>query len=638
MFDLFRSRDKVVRIMLGGLLGIVALSMLLYLIPGAGMPSSNRDDQIVAEIGKDAVTTREVDRIVRDQVRGQQLPPEMVNFVIPQLIDKTISERAVAYQAQRMGFQVTDATLANAIRSFPNFSEMSPAQYTGAVQQMGFASVPDFENDIRTQLYLTDLQTVSNEGLLVTPLEVKREFDRRNEKVKIQYISFDAAKLKSQVKVTPAELQAYFKSVSTQFPLPETRTFELIVADPQKVAESIQVSDAQMQQFYNSHRDQFRTPERVKVRHILLSTVNKPPEETAKIKAKAEGLLKQIKAGGDFAELAKQNSDDPGSKANGGDLGWVVRGQMVKNFENATFSLKPKEISNLITTEYGFHIIQVLEKQDAHVQSFDEVKSQIADGLRKETLNDRVQNVADQAQAQLAKSPGAAEQIATKLGLIYAKVEKHKTGDPMPVIGSDKQVDDGLAGLKKGEVSPVMQAGNRLVVVVVDSFTASHPAELADVEPQVRDRFEQYQAGKLASDKAQKAAELLKSDGGDLQAVAKANGLEVKTSDFFTRAGAVEGIGSASYFADAFLKPAGASLGPVATGGQTIVGKVLDKQNSDPAKLTAERDSIITELKQKKSQERLQLFHDSILSQLIREGKVKIHRDVVNRILARYRG
>lgn len=638
MFDLFRSRDKAVRIMLGGLLGIVALSMLLYLIPGAGMPSSNRDDQVVAEIGGDPVTTREIDRIIRDKTRGQQFPPEMVKFIIPQLIDQTISERAVAYQAQRMGFQVTDATLANAIRSFPNFSEMTPAQYASAVQQMGFASVPDFENTIRTQLYLTDLQTVSNEGLLVTPLEVKREFDRRNEKVKINYISFDANKLKSQVKVTPAELQSYFNTVKAQFPVPETRSFELLIADPQKVAESIQVSDTQMQQFYNAHRDQFRTPERVKARHILLSTVNKPPDEVAKIKAKAEALLKQIKGGADFAELAKQNSDDPGSKANGGDLGWVVRGQMVKNFEAATFSLKPKEISDLVTTEYGFHIIQVLEKQDAHLQSFDEVKGQIADGLRKETLNDRVQNVADQARAELAKAPTAGQQIASKLGLTYEKVDKHKAGDPMPVIGSDKQVEDGLAGLKAGEVSPVMQAGNRLLVAVIDSVTPSRPAELADVEPQVKERFEQYQAGKLATDKAQKAAELLKSNGGDLQAIAKANGLEVKTSDFFTRAGAIEGVGSASYFADAFVKPVGAAIGPVATGTQTVVGKIAEKQNPDPAKMAAERDSIVTELKQKKSDERIQLFHDSIVSQLTKEGKVKVHRDVVDRIMARYRG
>ncbi|MDQ6759228.1 MAG: peptidylprolyl isomerase, partial [Acidobacteriota bacterium] len=587
MFDLFRRRDKAVRIMLGGLLGIVALSMLIYLIPGAGMPASGADEQVIAEIGKDAVTTREIDRIVQERIRGRQLPPEMIHFVIPQLIDQAISERAVAYQAKRMGFEVSDAALANTLRSFPNLAELPPDQYRANVEQMGFPSVAAFENNVRTQLYLTDLQTLASEGLLVTPKEVQSEFDRRNEKIKLEYITFDATKLKSEVKVNPVEMQAFFKSSSAQFPVPEARSFQLIVADQQKVAESIQVSDAQMQQYYNSHRDQFRTPERVKARHILLTTTGKSPEETAKIKTKAEGLLKQIRGGADFAELAKQNSDDPGSKANGGDLGWVVRGQTVKNFETAAFSLKPKEISNLVTTEYGFHIIQVLEKQDAHVQGFDEVRVQIADELKKGTLNDRVQSLAEQARTELAKAPAAAEQIAAKLGLQYVKVEKHKAGEPMPLIGGDKQVDEGVTALKKGEVSQVMQAGNRLVVAVLNDVTPARQAELAEVEPAVRERFVQYLGSKLAQEKAQKAAEMLRSNGGDLNAVAKSLGASVKTSDFFTRAGAIEGVGSASYFADAFAKPVGSVVGPVGTGTQNVVAKVADKQKPDAAKMLA---------------------------------------------------
>ena len=159
--------------------------------------------------------------------------------------------------------------------------------------------------------------------------------------------------------------------------MPETRDLQIIVADQAKVADTIQVTDAQVQAYYNAHRDEYRTPERVHARHILLSTANKPKDEVPKIQAQAEALLKQIKSGGDFAELAKKNSQDPGSAQKGGDLGWVSRGQMVKNFEDAVFTLKPNEISNVVTTEYGFHIIQVLEKQPAHLQTLDEVKPAI---------------------------------------------------------------------------------------------------------------------------------------------------------------------------------------------------------------------------------------------------------------------
>src|SRR3984893_15985366 len=624
MFDLFRRRDKAVRIMLGGLLGMVALSMLVYLIPGSGMPTGSRNEQVVAHIGKDQITTRDVDRLVQERIRGRQVPAEMIQYVIPQYIDQMVGEQAVGYEAKRLGFEITDTALANSLRS--TIGDVTPDQYRMSVEQMGY-SVPEFESNMRKRMLVLALLKVSNEGVVVTTEEVRREFNRRNEKIKLEYISFDPAGLQSEVKSTPQELQTFFNSKRAQFTMPETRTFELIVIDPQKVAESIQVSDAQISQYYGSHRDQFRTPERVEVRHILLSTAGKPKEETAKIQAKAEGLLKQIKAGGDFAELAKQNSDDPGSKANGGDLGWVVRGQTVKNFETAAFTLKPNQISDLITTEYGFHIIQVLEKQDARLEPLNEAKNRIADELKKGSVNERMQVVADEARAELSKAPKSAEQIAAKLGVNYVKVDKHKPGDPMPVIGADKQVDDGVATLKKGEVSPVLQAGTRLVVAELDEITAARPAEFAEVEPQVRQQYQQEKAVQLTGEKANKAAELVKNNGGDLKAAAKTMGTEVKSTDFFGHNRAAEGIGSASYFADAFVKPVGSGVGPVSTGTKTVVAKVVEKQAADPAKLAADRDGIVAELKSKKQEEREQLFEDSVLSKLIQEGKVKIHRD-----------
>ena len=182
-----------------------------------------------------------------------------------------------------------------------------------------------------------------------------------------------------------------------------------------------------------------------------------------------------------------------------------------------------------------------------------------------------------------------------------------------------------------------MQAGNRLAIAVIDSVTPAHAAEFSEVEAQVRDRYQSDQAGKLVTDRSKKAADMLKSNGGDLNAVAKSMGLEVKNTDFFSRQGAVEGVGSASYFSDAFTKPIGTDLGAVNVGNQTVVAKVLDKQNADPARLAAEREGILQQLKGKKAEERNILFEDSIMNQLVEEKKVKKHRDVINRILARYR-
>lgn len=637
MFNLFRSRDKAVRIMLGGLLLLVAFSMLIYLIPGAGVPSTSSRSEVVAEIGKDTLTTQDIQRILQDKIRSNHYPAEVLQFLVPQMIDQAISDRALVFEAKRLGFEVSDADLAYTIRSIPNMGSLPPDQYRNYVESMG-RTVPQFEDDVRNNSYALRLQDVNLAGVVVTPQEVESEFNRINEKIKVEYIAFDPAKMKSDVKPTPQDLQTYFAHMRGTFTIPETRSFELVVAEPARIMATLEVGDAQLHEYYDSHRDQFRTPERVKVRHILLMTQGKPKDQVDKMKAKAEDLLKQIKGGGDFAALAKANSEDPGSKANGGDLGWVVRGQTVKNFETAAFSLKPGEISPVISTEYGFHILQVQEKQDARLQPFDEVKGALAVDIRKNSLNDRVQNLADQARAEIVKAPQSAEQIANKLGLTYVKVDKARSGAPLPVIGADKAAGEAIFAAKKGEVTPVMEAGNRLAIAIVDATFPSRPAEYAEVESQVHDGFINTEVVKLVADRSKEAAEMLKSNGGDIKAVAKKFGLEVKTSDFFSRQGAVEGIGSATYFSDAFTKPAGTVIGAVNVGSQTVVAKLLDKQAPDPAKLAQDRPAIITQIKGKKTDERDKLFQDSILNRLTEEHKIKIHKDVINRIVQSFRG
>ena len=636
MFDVFRSRDKAVRIVLGGLLGLVALSMLIYLIPGAGMSSgTGASAEVIAQIGNEKITTKDVQQLVQERLASRQMPPEMMQYILPQLIDQQIADRAIAYEAERRGFTVSDAELANTLRGMPNLATMPPDQYRGYIEQLGM-TVPEFENNLRKKLIVLRLQDIVLQGVVVTPQEVEQEFRRRNEKIKIEYLAFDPAKIKAEVKPAENELQTMFAASKSMYTIPEARTARMVVADPQMVAQLLQTSDDDLLKYYTSHREQYRTADRVKVRHILLMTQGKPKEEVAKIKAKAEGLLKQIKSGGDFAALAKQYSEDPGSKANGGDLGWVLRGQMVKNFENTSFSLKPNEISNVITTEYGFHIVQALEKQDARVQPFDEVKFLIAGELKKNVLNEKMQSLAEQAHTEMVKTPQNTDQIAAKLGLAVVRADKVKNGDALPLMGVDKPLSDAIFGLRKGEVGQVMQAGGRLVIPVLDEIIAPRPAEFAEVEAQVRDRYQVNEAVKIVADRAKRAAELLVSSG-DLKTVAKTFNAEVKTTDFFGHQGAAEGLGSASYFEGAFSKAPGAILGVVNVGPQTVVALLAEKQSADPQKLASERESILMQLKSKKAEERSQLFQDSIMTKLVQEGKVKVHRDVINRILAKQR-
>jgi peptidyl-prolyl cis-trans isomerase D len=542
----------------------------------------------------------------------------------------------MAYEAKRLGFQVTDAELANTIRSIGQFGSATPQQYQMMIEQQNM-TVSEFESNVRLSALSEDIKNIAMEGAFVSPAEVETEYKRRNDMAKVDYISFDPAKLAAQVKATPEELKSYFEKNKGLFPAPETRSVQLIVADQVKIAESIQISDTQVLSYYNSHKDQFRTKERVKARHILVSILNKPAAEVPKLKAKAEDLLKQIKSGADFAKLAEQNSDDKTSAVKGGDLGWVTRGQMVPEFETATFALKTGEISNIVQTNYGFHIVQVQEKEDARLRPIEDVRNEIVTNLKSQIVNDRLQALADQARAELVKAPQNARQIAGKLGLLFVNDDKFKVGDTIPELGSDPQVAGAIASTQKGAVSQVLQSGEKLVIVEVTGVNPPHVGEFADVEAQVHSRYDQEKGVQLAAEKSKKAGEIAKENGGDLKAAAKAVGLEVKTSTPFNRTGAVEGLGDARYLGESFDKPIGTVIGPLNVGTQTVLVKIVDKSVADLSKMGQERETIVLQLKRKKSNERAELLRDSVVSYLSQKGKVKIHQDVMERLQARYR-
>jgi hypothetical protein len=221
--------------------------------------------------------------------------------------------------------------------------------------------------------------------------------------------------------------------------------------------------------------------------------------------------------------------------------------------------------------------------------------------------------------------------------LEFVNVPAYRPGSPIAQLGNDPQVGATLQSLKPGEVSDLFQTGNKLAIAVVTGVHAPHPAELAEVESQLRQQYTQLESNKMVAEKAAKAAELLKQNGGDLTAAAKAVGGEVKSTDFFTSLGAAEGLGSAGIFADYFNKPVGTVFGPMPGGGQTIVGKISGRQDADMSQFAQQRDLIVEQLKGKKKADRVGLLKDSILTDLIRSGKVKKHQAVIDRLVAQYR-
>ena len=642
MFDLFRSRAKVVRFMLGGLLMMVAISMVVTLIPGWGTQRDTQD-QIVAEIGKEALTRREVQGQVQKEMRNKTFPSDMAAVYLPQLIERMVTERALAYQAVRMGFQVTEDEIQEIVRGalpqlFPDGKFVGREVYAAFLAQQN-TTIPEFEFSLRRQMLLVKLANLASEGVVVTPAEIRREYVRRNEKVKIDYFALSPESYRSEVTASREEIQADYEKNRPLFRVPEKRSVEILILDEPRIAEKVLVSEGDLRRAYEANQDNFRLSERVKVRHILLKTTDKPQDEIPKIMARAEDLLKQIRAGANFAELARKYSEDTASAAKGGDLDWVVRGQTVKAFEAAAFSLKPKQISNLIKTEYGFHILEVLEREEARLKPLEEVKGQITQELKRQAVFDTMQRLADQCHDELSKAPQQAQQIAARLGVQFVKADKVAYGEKVPELGVNQEFFEAIATLKPGEVTAVLSvAGNKLAVAVLTAVHPARTAELSEVESEIRQRLVDEKVAQLVEQRARELAEKAKAAGADFKKLAQSVKAEVRTTQDFPIDGAADGIGEARLVYQAFLEPVGAVFGPVSSGARWLICKVVSKTPADMSQLETQREALVAAVKSQKLVMRRELFEDSLRAGLMREGKLKIHDDVIKRLIASYRG
>jgi peptidyl-prolyl cis-trans isomerase D len=478
---------------------------------------------------------------------------------------------------------------------------------------------------------------VAMEGIIVSPQSVEQEYKKRNEKVKIEYVKLNGDQFKGEVQASPEELRKYYDGNKVAYQVPEKRTLGILIVDQAKLAQGIQPTDADLQRIYNENKDSYRIPERVNIRHILLKTTDTNPAAAAAVKTKIEGLLKQARAGANFADLAKKYSEDPGSASKGGEYDGVVRGQMVPEFEKAAFALKPGEISEPVKTQYGYHIIQLISHEEPRLKPFEEVKAQLATEFQKQKASELMQQTADKTQAALAKNPLDPEKAATELGVQYVRADNVAPGAAIPVVGVNHDFEESTGALKKGEVSdPVSVAGNKIAMAVCLDVIPAHPAAFEDVESKIRDTVTKTKLNELLEKKANELAEKAKANGGDLEAAAKAMKLEVKTSAPVDRAGSIEGLGAASMLPDIFTRPAGSLFGPNNLPDSRVVGKVIEHLPADMSGLAAQRTGIHDELKSRLSQDRAALFEEGVRDQLQKEGKIKVHQEVFNRLLTSF--
>ncbi|HSD67515.1 MAG TPA: SurA N-terminal domain-containing protein, partial [Vicinamibacteria bacterium] len=300
-----------------------------------------------------------------------------------QVLEGLVGERLVELEAKRLGVSVSDEAVARAIATSPEYQDDGRFIGTDEIRRrldLQGLSEEDFEHSLRRQLMRQSLEELVGSAVSVSDAEVEREFRRRTEQVKLEYVLADAARFKAGIQPTEGEIAARFESKKGAYRVPEKRVVSYVLLDRPTLQPQVAVTDRDLELYYQDHREEFRQEEEACASHILVKVKagetgeGHPDPEARQI---AEGLLAQVKGGADFAELAKKSSEDQGSAQGGGDLGCFPPGRMVPEFDDAVFALQPGQMSELVKSSFGYHVIRLASKRESSVLPLAQVKERI---------------------------------------------------------------------------------------------------------------------------------------------------------------------------------------------------------------------------------------------------------------------
>jgi len=639
MIRFLQSPGKVKKYLLGGLLVFISITMLLYLIPQGGSNITGQPN-ILARVGDDNITIEDVARRAEEFQRsqGRQIPPAMM----PQLVDYMITDRAQLLQAQRLGLRVSDAELKDELQHgplstyiFPDGKFVGQEKYQNFVTQQLQSSVEHFEEQERNYILQRKLTALVTSNISVTPADIEREYQRQNLKVKLQYAVVSLADLSKQITVSEPEIKAYYQSHKSQYEnsVPEKRKAKYAVIDVGKLAAGEQVSPSELLSYYNQHKNEFQQQEEIKASHMLIKTEAGPDGKVsaaadAAARKKAEDILKKLRAGANFEELAKKESDDKASAINGGSLGFFQRGSMVPEFEKAAFSLNKGQISDLVKTQYGYHIIRVDDKHQAGTPSIEQVKEKIEPFLKQQKAQREAEALANSVQSE-AGSQGL-DAAAAKHALPVVNGDWFARGDSLPGLGAAPEFMQAIFSAQ--EKSPPQSVGTQLGYVVFQVTGVKPPATptFAEIRSQVESQFKTEKAAGMLEQKAAQISDRARALH-DLKKAAKEVGAEVKTSDWLGAQSQAPDLGNMGGPASvAFAMKPGEISAPLFQGRTAAVLMVTDRQEAPAGDVVKTQDQIRDQLLRSKRQEALELYLAGMVKRLEKEGKIRKNQQQID--------
>jgi len=623
-------------------LGLVVLAFVIFYVPAflnqGDSGSTGSPTDMVASVDGRRITVADFRRAYQAQIDayrnayGGNLSEQMLKQLglDRQILQQLVDQEAELSEARRLTISVSDDELAQYILSTPAFQEnghfIGEARFAALLRmQRPPMTVDQYQESLRNDRVIKKLYAAVTDWITVADPEVAQEFQRRNEKVKLEMVSLPADKFRSGVTVTDTDLAAYFDTHKEQYRIGERRKIRSLLVDVDTLRGSSQPTPREVQRNYADNIELYSTPEQIRASQILFKTTGKKVDE---VKAKAEQVLKEVKAGGNFAALAKKDSEDEASAKQGGDLDFFPKGKMSPEFDEAAFALNPGEVSGVVKTPTGLVIIKVTDKKPAATRPLDEVRPQIIDQLAFEKASSKAADLAVAMEKEIAK-PADLDKAAAMRGLKVQESGFFTRDEPILGLGASPQATAEAFSLKVGEVSGAVQVSRGYVFLAPTSVEAPRLPTLDEVKERVKEDVTKEKAKQLAREKAAALVASLKGST-DLAKAAKAAGLDLKTTELVPRGSPLPEIGvSPQVDAAAFALPAGAVGGPVDTDNAVAVLKVIEHTQPTPFELAAGREQLRNDM----LSDRRDRFFASYMQKVRQRMKIEVNRENLQKVI-----
>lgn len=602
MFDFVRNNKRVMQ---GLLLVLIVPSFVLV-----GVESyQNRGDAAagVATVAGQKVTQQEWEEAQRRQIdQARQMMGEQFDqklFDTPEakqaVLNNLVAERAINAEIARSNMTVSDAALARQIADIPGLRKPDGSfdmeQYKSLLAAQGMTPAM-FDQRMRRDLTVQQLAGSVQLTAFAPRTVSARLSDINDQEREVQELLFPVAQYLPQVKVTDEMVKAYYDKNAALFTVPEQVKAEYVVFDADAVASQVQVSDAEITDYYNKNLKAYTTPEQRTASHILINLArDAKPADQAAAKAKAESVLAEVRKNpANFAEIAKAQSQDPGSAASGGDLGVVEKGAFVKPVEDAIYALKEGETSGLVQSEFGYHIIKLTSLKPAQQKPLDAAKEEIAADLKKQKMSKKYSEMAEVFTNMVYEQSESLKPVADKLGLKIETVDA-LTRKPNPALASAPFNNEKFLAALFGtdavknkrnteaiEVSPSVLISGRVV-----EFKPASKRPLAEVDAQIRQRVTLEEAARMARAAGEQKLAAAKASGD-------ATGFGAPTTVSRTKQPAINTTAAIAVLkADVSKLPAYVGVEVPGQGyGVYRIGKVSQPAQPDAARRTQEKEQI----------------------------------------------